>query len=99
MSKDLRPKGGGWGSCVAEVETVDELHAAPAVAGLVGSLRRWWKQQTAPRIEDEVVDRSGGRSIIRFLEGAVAHHGPTARVSPPPVQVVLHMARTDLIDP
>ncbi len=39
---------------------------------LLRSLRHWWKQQTAARIEDEVVDAGGARSISRFVVPVVA---------------------------
>lgn len=39
---------------------------------LLRGVRHWWKQQTAPRIEDEVVDASGARSMSRFVIPLIA---------------------------
>ncbi|MCP5039555.1 MAG: GGDEF domain-containing protein [bacterium] len=72
MSEDRNAEHHGASLHVRGVDVLDGPDTAPGMAGVLGALRRWWKSQTAARIEDEVTDTSGGHSISRFVIPVVA---------------------------
>ena len=71
MSEELRARTGGGSSGVVELEARIELEPGRGFEGLVRSLRRWWRRESTRRLEDELVDHSGGRAISRFVPPVV----------------------------
>lgn len=81
MSKKIHADGAGSG--VVDLDAMIDFEASRGLQDIPRAVRRFWKQQTAPRIEDEVVDESG-RSMNRLVLPIV---GPILIV---PALVLLH---------